>query len=245
MVNPRRHLRRLFLPFLITIVQSGCASAATPKAPVSTFLRVERSAPVFNVLYRYGQVIPAAHGAYGPNIGARTGTWFLEYQRAGAVDVLDGVLRSPVDPHLITLGLAMFHFGLAREAANGSFPGSAWPFHGTAFFLSEAAPALLALRASPDGRYAPEVRWQIERMRRAAYYMVRTVGGAGQIDDHTKNHRWFEAAIALAAVGKLAGDTRLLAWSRVYAWRGIRLERRDGVMPEDGGHDSGYQGWAW
>jgi len=78
-------------------------------------------------------------------------------------------------------------------------------------------------------------------MQKAAYYMVRHVGGPGKIDDRTKNHRFYEAAIALGATGILAGDHTLVNWSKAYARIGIRMERTDGVMPEDGGHDSGYQ----
>jgi hypothetical protein len=143
---------------------------------------------------------------------------------------------------MVAEGLRMFHFGLAREASNGGFPGSVSPFHGTAFFLSEAAPALVVLTVSLwASRFALEVRWQIARMRRAAYYIVRTVGGPGRIDDRSKNHRFYEAAIALGAVGVLAGDRTLERWSRRYVVEGIQMERANGVMPENGGHDSGYQ----
>jgi hypothetical protein len=216
------------------------AAAASSGSGVAAFVRVESSEPVYDVLYRYGQNVPAANGAYGPNVTAPRTAWFVEYQRAGAIDVEDGVLRQ--DPKLIETGLLIFHFGLAREASNGSFLGSAWPFHGTALFLSEAAPALVMLKASPyAGRFASDVKADAALMRRAAHYMVRAVGGPGKIDDHTKNHRFYEAAIALGATGILGGDPALVGWSRTYAWEGIHMERPDGVMPEDGGHDSGYQ----
>ena len=35
--------------------------------------------------------------------------------------------------------------------------------------------------------------------------------------------------------------TTLVKWPHAYAWDGIAMERANGVMPEDGGHDSGYQ----
>jgi hypothetical protein len=195
---------------------------------------------VVNVLYKYGSLRPAAAGAYGPNIAAPSTAWFVEEQRAGATDVVDGVLRQ--DSSLIDEGLRMFHYALARQAGNGSFPGSAWPFHGTALFLSEAAPALVVLGASPlVNRFGTEMQWEIARMRRASYYMVRSVGGPGRIDDGTKNHRYFEAAIALGAVSILANDRTLRGWSALYASQGIRMQRLNGIMPEDRGHDSGYQ----
>ena len=215
--------------------------AARSSAPGSApFVRLESSAPVFDVLYRYGQTVPDASGAFGPNTNAPRSAWLLEYQRAGGTDVIAGVLRH--DPHLIRMGLLMFSFGFKREAPNGSFPGSATPFHGTAMFLSEAAPALVFLQSSAYGpQFSATVARDARAMRRAAYFMVQSAGGPGKIDDHVKNHRWFEAAMALGATGVLAGDRTLVQWSTVYARSGIRMERPDGVMPEDGGHDSGYQ----
>lgn len=231
--SPHRLLFLLLLPALL--VPSGLAHASAAR-----LVAIEASPPVYDVLYRYGQVEAARSGAYGANIGASSHAWYLEEQRAGGVDVIDGVLRK--DSSLIALGLRIFHYGLARQAPNGSFPGSAWPFHGVALFLSEAAPALLILQASPVvSSYRPELRWQIGRMRKAAYAMVRSVHGVGKIDDPTKTHRRFEAAIALGATGVLAHDAALRRWSTVYAWQGIHMTLANGIMPEDGGHDSGYQ----
>ena len=214
--------------------------APSSLAQIRSFLRVETSDSVVEVLYKYGSVHATTSGAFGENVSAPPTAWFVEEQRAGATDVIDGVLRQ--DSALVAEGLRMFHYGLARESANGAFPGSAWPFHGTALFLSESGPALIVLAASPLGaRFDNELQWEIGRMRRAARYMVRSVGSAGKIDDHVKNHRYFEAAIALGAVGILADDPTLRQWSTLYAWQGIHMQRPNGVMPEDGGHDSGYQ----
>lgn len=241
--------RRVRACFAVVMVVIGSVTVRQPvraagaRTDANRLLGMETNPAVVNVLYRYGQNVSAANGAYGPNVTAPRSAWFLEYQRAGALDIIDGVVRPDQDPSLVRMGLSMFRFGLARQARDGLFPGSSLPFHGTAMFLSEAAPALIVLNASALGpAFAPEVRWQVARMQRAAYAIVRSVGGPGKLDDYTKNHRWFEAAIALAAVGILAGDATLERWSRVYAWRGIRMARPNGVMPEDGGHDTGYQG---
>ncbi len=225
---------------------SSSAEVPYPLSPslpygVRTFLRVETSPTVYNVLYRWGQIVPQANGAYGPNATAPRSAWYVEYQRAGAVDVIGGVLHG--NTAMVAEGLKMFRFGLAREARDGSFPGSVWPFHGTAMFLAESAPALIVLkysRLSPTFR--PELVWETHRMQRAARHLIAVVHGVGKIDDPTKNHRFFEAAMALGSTGVLAGDRTLAEWSTRYAWEGIHMERPDGVMPEDGGHDTGYQG---
>ena len=232
----------LLLLTLVAVVarQETMASAVPSHSGIHAFMHVEGSQPVYEVLWKYGQVDAATNGAYGANLAAPRSSWFLEEQRAGATDVIDGVLRQ--EPELTAEGLRMFHYGLAREAANGSFPGSASPFHGTAMFLSEAGPSLIALKQSRYAdQFASRLQWDTTRMQRAAYYMVRSVGGPDKIDDTTKNHRYYEAAIALGSVATLSGDKTLRQWSTRYAWRAIAMERSDGVMPEDGGHDSGYQ----
>jgi hypothetical protein len=157
---------------------------------VKSFVRLESSPTVFDVLYRYGHNDPAPNGAYGPNATAPGSAWFLEYQRAGGYDIVAGALRH--EPGLINEGMHMVRFGLAREASDGSFPDSAWPFHGTALFLSETAPALIFLEATGfKSQFSSEVRWQTGRMRRAVYHMIRVVGGPGKIDDRTKTHRFY------------------------------------------------------
>jgi hypothetical protein len=109
-------------------------------------------------------------------------------------------------------------------------------------FLAEAAPSLLFLKySSYAGEFKREIRWDTLRMQRAALHMISIVGGVGHIDDTTKNHRYYEAALALEATGLLSHDRILQRWSTVYAREGMRMERPDGVMPENGGHDTGYQ----
>jgi hypothetical protein len=225
----------LAITLLITPWQAQAATAG-----LTRFVQIESSKPVFDVLWKYGAVGAAPSGAYGANINAPRSAWYIEEQRAGVTDVIDGVLRH--EPETLAEGLKIFHFGLAREAGDGSFPGSQWPFHGPAMFLSEAGPAFLMLRSSPyAGEFASETRWALPRMQKAAYAMVRHVGGPGKIDDTTKNHRYYEAAIALGSVAVLMHDRTLRTWSALYARHAIAMERPDGVMPEDGGHDSGYQ----
>lgn len=216
-------------------------SASSWPSGVRAFLRVETSPAVYNVLYRWGENVPDANGAYGPNGTAAPSAWYLEYQREGSTDVIAGVLHR--DTAMVAEGLKMFRFGIAREAPDGAFPGSIWPFHGTAMFLAESVPALIVLKYSPLAPFfRTQLAWQIGGMRRAAQHLVRVVHGVGKIDDPTKNHRFYEAALALGSTGVLTGDRTLIKWSTRYAWEAIHMERRSGVMPEDGGHDTGYQG---
>lgn len=232
------HMVRL-IPLLLLLTFLLPARAAD--ASVSRFMAVEHSSAVVSVLYRYGQVDAGApNGALGPNVTAPRSAWYPEEQRGGATDIIDGVFRD--DPNLIAEGFHIFHFALARQAANGSFPGAVWPFHGTAMFLSEAGPSLIVLQQSSyAAQFSTQLKTDITRLQKAAYAMIRSVHGAGKIDDPDKTHRRFEAAIALGSVGVLAHDRTLRHWSTLYAWQGVHMTHAGGIMPENGGHDSGYQ----
>ena len=210
--------------------------ASTLPLGVRTFLALETNANVFNIDYHYDRVEPAEDGAYLGNIGSSTAAWAIEDQRYGDVDVIAGVLHQ--DLSLVRMGLKMFDFGLYREASNGSFPGSAGLFHGTAMFLAQAGPAMLVLKYWPREPYlgsamVSHVNWEISRMRLAANYIVQTWWGhPGHIDDGGKEERKFEAAVALESVGILSHDTGLQQRAAVYVRSAIRMTQPNGIWTE-------------
>lgn len=206
---------------------------------------MEMSGALFDVEHYYGQVTPAANGAYLQNITAPRHAWYIEDQRYGQIDVINGVLHR--DDALIKTGLHMFDFGLDREAPDGSFPGSFGLFHGTAMFLAEAGPAMIILKhwdqlPSMGGAMLRHIQWEQSEMGKAARYLVRTWWHrSGHIDDPSKEDRFFEGAIALESVGVLTDDSGMEARAATYASEGLRMTRPNGVMPENDGHDSSYQ----
>lgn len=217
---------------------------------VQTFLRAETSENVFNVDYHYGRVTPAANGSYLENVGSSASNWYIEDQRYGDVDVIGGVLHDNLA--LIKTGLMMFDFGLDREAANGSFPGSQGLFHGVPMFLGQAGPAMLVLK---DWYREPElghpfdshVAWEISRMKAAARNVVQVWWNKpGHIDDGGKEERKFEAAIALLSVGVVSNSSWLQWKAATYAREAVRMTQPDGVWTEHGitnlcCYDASYQ----
>lgn len=212
---------------------------------VRAFLTLESSSGVFNIEHHYGRVVPAPDGAYLNNVTAPPSAWYIEDQRYGDVDVIGGILHD--NPALVKTGLRMFDFGIDREAAGGSFPGSFGLFHGTAMFLAQAGPALLLLthwsrERSLGVTMVRHVRWEIGRMRTAAHHLIEQWWRKpGHIDDGGKEERFFEASLALESIGLLTGDRQLETSAGVYAHEGIRMTRGNGVWTENGGHDSSYQ----
>jgi len=264
------HLRSTFLLALVAGTISAAAlspaaiaadnSAETPypissslPAPVQTFLKVETSPGVFDIDYHYSHATPADNGAYQRNINSPPTNWYIEDQRYGMSDVVGGVLHDDIP--LLRTGLKMFDFAFDREASNGSFPGSDGHslFHGTAYFLAAAGPAMLVLQnwvnepTLPDGLPA-HISWEIGRMKLAATYLVnKWWSSPGHIDDNGKEERKFEAAIALQSVGVLSGDAWLEQKAAVYAQEGDAMTESNGVWTEHGitklcCHDSSYQG---
>jgi len=225
---------------------------ASLPAGVREFLRIETSPAVFSVQYHYGHVDTAPNGAYLSNINAPRSAWYIEDQRYGDTDVIAGVLYDNVG--LIRTGMKMFDFGLKREAADGSFPGSFGLFHGTAMFLAAASPAMLVLEHwnHIDSRLGPahlkHLAWEKRRLSRAAHYILSAYWNQpGHIDDQGKEERFFEGAIALEATGVLVGDKVLQDRSHVYALASARMTKPNGVWTENGlggrcCHDSSYQG---
>ncbi len=61
------------------------------------------------------------------------------------------------------------------------------------------------------------------------------------IFDRQFAHRFWLYAAALGNGGELAGDARLLAIAGEFARRGMLIQRANGIDPEKGGFDVGYQ----
>lgn len=206
---------------------------------IQRFIRAEESDPMLSILYRWGLVQAGRGGCYSPNCGTSSQSWQVEWQRMGFRDVIGGVFHN--DASEVETGLKIFGFAFHREASNGSFPGSTGPFHGTAMFLAEAAPALIVLKYSAmSNEFAKRVTSQSHAIRRAARYVYFHGRHIEKIDGGSTD-RFFEAALAFEASGLLSQDKKLQRWSKQYARGGIRRGRPNGRLPEWGGHDVYYQ----
>lgn len=218
-----------------------------------TDLAVQTSGPVAGLLYRdLGAVVAgmARSGATGVNArwerGAHDG-WFIEEQRTGEVAVIGGVVTH--DAAALAAAARMFDWGFARQAGDGSFPGTGDPFHSTSFFVAAVAHTCLFLRlAAASGRF-PLAAAQLARFqhyeplaRRAARWMIRpAVWNPGLAGNAPFTHRRYLVAAALGLTGVLAGDADLVGRAHPVLEDGLARQRPDGVNPERGGHDSSYQ----
>ena len=129
--------------------------------------------------------------------------------------------------------------GFAHQQPDGSFESQRGAVLGTAFLVSAAGYAVLLERRAGhrDGEELAEPvaragRWLASldpQQDRAIRVFARYV------------HRYWIMASALCSAGLVSRDPALLARADDYARMGLRAQRPDGVNPEGGGFDVGYQ----
>jgi hypothetical protein len=207
----------------------------------------ESTAVLANTVYRrpsnyYSSISPT--GARGVNIaweGGQSNVWYIEEQRGGEDAIIAGIIKN--DLQAIEAGFKMFDWGFARQAADGSFPGTSDAFHSTSFFVQAVARSLLFIQQSPQAqKYSAQINRYKPLVRRAAQWMISpNVWTNGVKNNIPFTHRRFLVAAALGLTGKLTGDQQLVSFSRTFISDGVALQLANGVMPEKGGYDSSYQ----
>lgn len=207
----------------------------------------ESTGLIANFLYKrpaslYYAMAPS--GANGKNATweqNQTGQWYIEQQRAGEVAVIGGLVKG--DREAIAAGFKMFDWGFARQAADGSFPGTGDAFHSTSLFLEAVAHTLLVIQQSPMAtEYAEQVASYTKKAHRTARWMIQPeVWETGTKHNEPFTHRRYLVAMALGLTAKLTGDRQLMDYARQSISDGLSLQREDGVNPERDGHDSSYQ----
>ena len=73
--------------------------------------------------------------------------WYIEEQRYGEDLIISGLMHD--NTAAINAGFTAFNWGFAHQAADGSFAGTADPFHSTSFFVEGVAHACLLIEQSP------------------------------------------------------------------------------------------------
>ncbi|MEE3715563.1 hypothetical protein V2H45_02255 [Tumidithrix elongata RA019] len=186
----------------------------------------------------------APSGAKGVNIKWENGQsqiWYIEEQKYGEELIIAGIINN--NPTIIETGFKMFDWGFARQASDGSFPGTSDDFHSTSFFVQAVARSMLFIQQSPvSSKYSAQVAKYKPLVLRAARWMITPdIWTIGIKRNLPYTHRRYLVAAALGLTGKLTGDQELITYARTSLNDGISLQLSDGVNPEKGGYDSSYQ----
>ena len=190
---------------LSTVPTSPDLDVAAQLGPVSTtsvpsLNNIANDAFLAPVLYSTpnrmaSQIAP--DGAIAVNASWESGqssTWDIEEQRYGADFVQAGLATG--NQSLVNEGWTILDWGFAREASNGSFPGTGDAFHSTSMFVEAGARALLleVQSGAPDAsqlvaEYLPKIDAS------AHWLMTPSVAAKGDLNDAPYTHRrWLLAA---------------------------------------------------
>jgi hypothetical protein len=183
----------------------------------------------------------APSGAMGVNRAFEAGQRpkpFVEDQRGAATLIQQGSATHRTD--LVQEGWKALGWGFARQRPDCSFD-SGDAIHSAAMFLEAAGRAeLINLNLPPAKRFPNKLK-------------EATVCGARQlaaldpdrapdlVRQAPYSHRFFIRAAAIGLAAALEPDARLQRAAADTARRGIRAQQADGMSPERGGPDVGYQ----
>jgi hypothetical protein len=129
-------------------------------------------------------------------------------------------------------GLREIDWGFAREAADGSFPGTSDPFHSTSFFVEGVAHLTLVLLGAgcagvslPPGLLA-HLEIHVGQLHAAARWMaLPDVWTSGLAGDAPYAHRRFLVTAAVGLTGLLTRDALLHVRAEQVLREGILAQR--------------------
>lgn len=240
----RRELLRMAVVGLATVPFIARASDAPPR-PLTLLDLID------DLLLReqlYGspafKTLPiGADGAVGVNSRWEAGhapQWFIESQRI-AGDLVQAGLGRP-DPALVQLAPSIMRWGFARQADDGSFPGSTDFFHSTEILVADIGRALLLLRQAGSEEHRTFVNELVPSLERAALWMTQpAVLSAGLKHNLPYTHRHYILAAALGLTAELTSNPALAAAAATSAGQGLIRQTAEGINPEKGGFDVNYQ----
>lgn len=167
---------------------------------------------------------------------------FLDEQRRGTDFYLQpGICTG--DESAVTRGITILDFGFRQQAPDGSFPHVPDVTHGSEFFMEGAARGWLLLEEARDPA-APDVarRWQGPLTRLVDWFSSAKISmGRPDHDLYPFTHRYYARAAAYAEAGTLLGRNDWLHEADRYATLAVARQWPNGVNPEKGGPDAGYQ----
>lgn len=184
-----------------------------------------------------------ANGAYGDKNkeydSTKKGSWFIDYQKAGADPIIAGIYRD--DEAAIERGLKIIDWGLSQQQADGSFS-SEDSYHNSLLFLESASRALLHLENS---KYKPKFAGKIEpakiKIQKAIAWLIKPgVETLGLKKDDLYTHRYYINASAIGISGVLLKNKEFIEHSKKLVRTGISKQSKNGSNPEKEGTDTSY-----
>src|SRR3569833_112699 len=191
------------------------------------------------------QTTVAADGAAGINVDYEAGPvphWYIEEQRYGVEYVERGIAQE--NPAMISQGLSIFDWGSAREASDGSFPGSGdgttgEVYHSASLFLEAVARATNELKhynpvtyTLAPSTYTAKISQYTQYIHLTALWLAgatdSTIPATLQAYNQPYTHRRYIVGAALQESAVLTGDTSMTPIANAYIDDGLTLELPSG-----------------
>jgi len=238
--------RRPFAWLVLTLTLGLPAAALADPAALWAALRDPVLRPVDQFRLRQGWAEPrtpdGAIGAAALWVQGKAKAFYLDEQRRGTDFFLQPSLALGETAGLAP-GISTIDFGFSQMGPDGSFSHIPDVTHATEFFLEGAARALLLLDAA-HSPLAPATgaRWRPQLSKLADWFLRPEIAeGHPDRDLHPFTHRYYARAAGLAEAAVVLGRPDLARAADHYAREGVARQRADGVNPERGGFDIGYQ----
>lgn len=185
----------------------------------------------------------ADDGAVGANIEweqKKSPKFFIEEQREGADMIQAGVALK--DTKLIDKGIKVLDWGFNHQADSGEFPETRDAVHSVSFFVEAVSRSILLLEQGRCGYDAKIQQW-LPKLQKAAQWMIpASANEASRIKDlYPFTHRYYILGAGLAQTALLLHDNAMAAVATDYIRLGLKQQQPDGINPERGGFDAGYQ----
>ncbi|MFD2255326.1 hypothetical protein ACFSSA_01440 [Luteolibacter algae] len=191
----------------------------------------------------YGESLPVSeNGALSVNKDWEAGIedqFFIEQQRYGADVIETGIILD--DEELIAEGIKMIEWGFARQASDGSFPGTGDAVHSASLFLEAASRAGLALRRHQPQMYRNTIREWRRKCQLCAHWFVIADDAGSSSNLLPFGHRYFLRAAALQQTAWFSRDLTLEALADEYIVAGLAAQQADGCFVERNEFDPSYQ----
>lgn len=190
----------------------------------------------------FGDSLPiSATGAISVNKDWENGLradFFIEQQRYGADLIETGIILE--DAELIGDGIRMLDWGWARQASDGSFPGTGDEVHSSSLFLEAVARGGLALKNYKSKRYGKTIRSWRRKTHMLARWFVEADDQGRDVNLEPFGHRYFLRGAALEQAARLTRDRSLDVFAEEYIVSGIANQLDDGSTLERGVFDASY-----
>lgn len=169
--------------------------------------------------------------------------WYVENNSYGIMAYIAGVKNN--DQKQKAYGIEILDFAMRQQMENGEFPEKNDVHHSLAFYYEIVSRFLILAENKGFADNVPvEVIQRLRSgLRKGAIWFGNESSWKDEFWKDHFHHRFLLNASVILLAQRALGDLPPETLAQAYRWLGIACERQlpDGIITEQGGHDTGYQ----